>query len=328
MSEQPRADEAAVAELLPTLQSIRAELQRVIVGQQTMVDALLIALLANGHVLLEGVPGLAKTTAVKALAGALDLAFHRIQFTPDLLPSDVVGTEVYDPKSGEFSTRKGPIFAQIILADEINRAPAKVQSALLEVMEERQVTLAGETFALEEPFMVLATQNPIEQEGTFPLPEAQMDRFLLKVLLKHPTRDEELEILRRIQHGQPQVQRVAGREVLLRGRDLARALYVDPRVEEYIVRLVDCTRRPTDYRLSELSEWIEYGASPRATLGLSIASRARAILDGRAFVTPQDVKDVAPMVLRHRLLLTFAAETRGVTTDDLIGQMLTGVLVP
>jgi len=320
--------ERVVQELTPVFQRLREEFGRTIVGQQTMADALLIALISGGHVLLEGVPGLAKTTAVKALARSIDLHFRRIQFTPDLLPSDLVGTEVFEPRSGNFRIRKGPIFAHVILADEINRAPAKVQSALLEVMEERQVSIAGETFALEEPFMVLATQNPIEQEGTYRLPEAQVDRFLLKVLLAYPSREEELEILRRVQHGMPEVHTVAGREELLKARELARLLYVDPRVEEFIVRIVDCTRHPEQYGAERLRGYIEYGASPRATLGLSIAARSRAILQGRAFVTPQDVKDVALEVLRHRLLPTYEAEAEGIDTDWLIREILRSVVVP
>lgn len=322
------ADEARVAELAPKLERIRSELAGVVVGQRDMLDGLLMALIAGGHVLLEGLPGLAKTTAVKALAGALNLSFRRIQFTPDLLPSDIVGTEIYDPKSGAFSTRRGPVFAHIVLADEINRAPAKVQAALLEVMEERQVTIAGETHVLPQPFMVLATQNPIEQEGTYALPEAQVDRFLFKLLITHPSRDEEREILRRVQHGQPQPQTVAGAADLIEARSVAQALYVDPRVEEYIVALVDCTRHPTAYRANDLAKYLAYGASPRATLGLSIAARARAILRGRAFVTPQDVKDVAPMVLRHRLLLNYEAEADGIEREDLVKRLLATVEVP
>lgn len=325
---QHQAAETAVQELKPVYDRIRQELERTIVGQRDMIDGLLMALLANGHILLEGVPGLAKTTAVKALAAAIDLGFRRIQFTPDLLPSDVVGTEIYDPRSGQFSTRKGPIFTNILLADEINRAPAKVQSALLEVMEERQVTLAGETHKLAEPFLVLATQNPIEQEGTFSLPEAQLDRFLFKLVISHPSKQEELEILRRVQHGMPSVQKVAGGDNLLTGRELAKQLYVDPRVEEYIVRIVDCTRHPAEYGASRLKEAIEYGASPRATLGLSIAARSRAILQGRAFITPQDVKDVAPAVLRHRIILSYEAEAAGMTTDTVVNEVLGKVVVP
>lgn len=327
-AEAARHAEQRVEALTPVLQRLRQELRRTIVGQDAMVESLLTALIAGGHVLLEGVPGLAKTTAVKALAGALELKFRRIQFTPDLLPSDLVGTEVYDPKTASFQTRKGPIFAQIVLADEINRAPAKVQAALLEVMEERQVTLAGETFALEEPFMVLATQNPIEQEGTYNLPEAQVDRFLFKIVLQYPSKDEELAILQRVQHGMPRTQPVAAPGHLLEARSLARALYVDPRVEEFIVRLVDCTRRPEHYGAGRLKNYLTYGASPRATLGLSIAARSRAILAGRAFVTPQDVKDVAHNVLRHRLVLNYTADAEGLTADDLVRDVLASVQVP
>ena len=320
--------EARVTALTPILQRLRQELRRTIVGQDAMVESLLTALIAGGHVLLEGVPGLAKTTAVKALAGALELGFRRIQFTPDLLPSDLVGTEVYDPKTASFQIRKGPIFAQIILADEINRAPAKVQAALLEVMEERQVTLAGETFVLDEPFMVLATQNPIEQEGTYTLPEAQVDRFLFKIVLEYPSKEEELAILQRVQHGMPATQPVASARHLLEARSLARTLYVDPRVEEFIVRIVDCTRHPENYGAARLAQYIAYGASPRATLGLSIAARSRAILAGRGFVTPQDVKDVAYNVLRHRVVLKYAAEAEGMRPDLLVRDVLSSVQVP
>ncbi len=328
MTDSQQQAEQEVSELQPLLQNVQTEMAKAIVGQPGMIDALLTALIANGHVLLEGVPGLAKTTAVKALASALHLDFRRLQFTPDLLPSDLVGTEVYDPKSGDFSIRKGPLFAQVILADEINRAPAKVQAALLEVMEERQITLAGETFLLEEPFMVLATQNPIEQEGTYVLPEAQMDRFLLKVVITHPSRDEELEILRRVQHGAPEIESVASASDLIRARQVAKSLYVDQRVEQYVVHLVDCSRNPDAYGAGGLGAYIEHGASPRATLGLSIAARARAILAGRAYVTPEDVKAVAQPVLRHRLLLSYEAEAEGLTADDVVNRLLTTVEVP
>lgn len=325
--EMKKAEEQ-VERFTPVFASLRAELARTIVGQTSMVDSLLIALISGGHVLLEGVPGLAKTTAVKALSKSVNLDFKRLQFTPDLLPSDLIGTEVYEPQNGTFRTRKGPIFAQMILADEINRAPAKVQAALLEVMEERQVSIAGITYPLEEPFMVLATQNPIEQEGTYNLPEAQVDRFLLKILLTYPTREEELEILRRVQHGMPETNTVAQASDLLAARELALQLYVDPRVEEFIVRIVDSTRNPATYNMPDLAALIEYGASPRATLGLSIAARARAILQGRAFVTPQDVKDVSFEVMRHRLLPTYEAEAEGIDSDILIEKILGSVLVP
>ena len=320
--------EQEVQHLTPIFLRLREEFNRTIVGQQKMADALLIALISGGHVLLEGVPGLAKTTAVKSLAQSVNLQFKRIQFTPDLLPSDLVGTEIFEPRTGSFRIRKGPVFAQIILADEINRAPAKVQAALLEVMEERQVSIAGETFKMDEPFMVLATQNPIEQEGTYRLPEAQVDRFLLKVLLTYPTKEEELEILKRVQHGMPTVSRVAGQEELIRARELAKKLYVDPRVEEFIVRIVDCTRHPDQYEAARLKPFIEFGASPRATLGLSIAARSKAILQGRAFVTPQDVKDVALEVMRHRIMPTYEAEAEGVDTDWLVAEILRTVIVP
>lgn len=324
----PQEAEKEIQRLAPVLQGVRDEIERTIIGQASMIDHLLIALISGGHVLLEGVPGLAKTTAVKALASALELQFRRIQFTPDLLPSDLIGTEIFDPRSGEFSVRKGPIFAQIVLADEINRAPAKVQSALLEVMEERQVTLAGKTEKLPAPFMVLATQNPLEQEGTYALPEAQVDRFLLKVRLVYPTRDEELLILRRVQHGMPKTNAVATADQLRELGELAKSLYVDPRVEEFIVRLVDATRFPASYNAPDLVNAIAFGASPRATLGLSIAARAKAVMSGRSYVTPQDVKDVALAVLGHRILLSYEAEADGMKAEDVVARLLHTVAVP
>ena len=307
---------------------LRAEIARVIVGQEYMIDRLLVGLLANGHVLIEGVPGLAKTTAVKTLAAALDCTFSRIQFTPDLLPADLIGTEIYNPKDGSFSTRKGPLFGNIILADEINRAPAKVQSALLEAMEERQVTIGQETFQLEAPFMVLATQNPIEQEGTYPLPEAQVDRFMFKLRVSYPTRAEEREIMDRVDllHT-TKVDAVASKEEILSAREVVNEVYVDEKAKNYIVDLVQATRHPEAFGL-ELQNLIEYGASPRATIYLQQAARALAFLQGEGNVFPNDVKQIAMDVLRHRVIVTYEAEAENVTSEDIIRRILDTVPVP
>jgi len=308
---------------------IREEIGSVIVGQSDLVDRLLLALLANQHVLIEGVPGLAKTLSVTTLAGAIHATFQRIQFTPDLLPADLVGTLIYSPKDGEFSTKKGPIFANIILADEINRAPAKVQSALLEAMQERQVTIGDQTYPLPDPFMVLATQNPIDQEGTYPLPEAQVDRFMLKAKVEYPTRDEELEILRRMAKSTPdlKVDPLVEPDDIVRLRRLADEIYVDPKVEEYIVNLVEATRNPAAYKLP-IADLIRYGASPRATIFLALSAKAHALIAGRGYVTPQDVKLVAMDVLRHRLIVTYEAEAEEKSSEDLIRQVLDAVEVP
>lgn len=308
---------------------IREEIGSVIVGQSDLVDRLLLALLANQHVLIEGVPGLAKTLSVTTLAGAIHATFQRIQFTPDLLPADLVGTLIYSPKDGEFSTKKGPIFANIILADEINRAPAKVQSALLEAMQERQVTIGDQTYPLPDPFMVLATQNPIDQEGTYPLPEAQVDRFMLKAKVEYPTRDEELEILRRMAKSTPdlKVDPLIEPADIVRLRRLADEIYVDPKVEEYIVNLVEATRNPAAYKLP-IADLIRYGASPRATIFLALSAKAHALIAGRGYVTPQDVKLVAMDVLRHRLIVTYEAEAEEKSSEDLIRQVLDAVEVP
>jgi MoxR-like ATPase len=288
-----------------------------------MIDRLLISLLTGGHVLLEGVPGLAKTLTVRTLAETIDTTFQRIQFTPDLLPADVMGTQIYDQATGDFRVKKGPIFANIILADEINRAPAKVQAALLEAMQEKQVTIGGTTYRLEEPFLVLATQNPIEQEGTYPLPEAQVDRFMLKLRVGYPSRDEEKEIMRRMASGHPiDIQRVATPAAILEARGRIADLYMDDRIVDYIVDIVHATREPREYGLAELEPLVEYGASPRATIALAQASRAHAFLRGRAFVTPDDVKAIAPDVLRHRVLTTYEAEAEEVTSDDLVQRVL------
>ncbi len=308
---------------------LRAEIAKVIVGQQHLVDRLLIALLADGHVLLEGVPGLAKTLAVRTLAAALNTKFQRIQFTPDLLPADLIGTQIYNPRDGTFSVRLGPIFANIVLADEINRAPAKVQSALLEAMQERQVTIGGEAHALPEPFLVLATQNPIAQEGTYPLPEAQVDRFMLKVRVEYPTRDEERRILeaeartRRVRDVRPVVEPAA----ILAARAVVDEIYVDEKIREYVLDIVSATRTPGAFQL-DLAPYIRYGASPRATICLTLAARAHAFLNGRGYVTPQDVKSVAPDVLRHRILPTYEAEAEEITPDVLIARILSELPVP
>ena len=311
------------------LPRLREEVGRVVVGQDTMVEGLLIGLLADGHVLMEGVPGLAKTLTVKTLGRTVDTTFRRIQFTPDLLPADLIGTLVYDPKEQEFKTRKGPVFSNIILADEINRSPAKVQSALLEAMQERTVTIGENTFALDTPFLVLATQNPIEQEGTYPLPEAQVDRFMLKLSVGYPTRDEELQIMRRMATGpEAEVSAVVKTEEILGARKAVEMIYLDQQVEQYIVDLVLATRNPADYGLDDLTELISYGASPRASIYLAKTARAHAFLQRRGYVTPDDVRAMAMDVLRHRVLLTYEAEAEEVTSEDAVTQILNRVEVP
>ena len=311
------------------LAAVRREIGRVIVGQEALVDGLLLALLCNNHVLIEGVPGLAKTLSVTTLARAIQASFRRIQFTPDLLPADLIGTMIYSPRDGEFSTKKGPIFANIVLADEINRAPAKVQSALLEAMQERQVTIGEDSYPLPDPFLVLATQNPIEQEGTYPLPEAQVDRFMFKLRVDYPNREQELEILRRMARSQVEhdIAPVLAPADILRLRQLADSVYMDAKIEEYIVDLIEATRRPEGYRL-EIREWIRHGASPRATIYLAMASRGRAMLQGRGFVIPQDVKSVAQDVLRHRVMVTYEAEAEELASEDIVQRVLDGVEVP
>jgi MoxR-like ATPase len=314
----------------PTTEKIKTQLHKIIVGQHTMIDRLLVGLYCNGHVLLEGVPGLAKTLTIKSLAKTLNLSFSRIQFTPDLLPADVVGTMIYNQQRGEFVVRKGPIFAHFVLADEINRAPAKVQSALLEAMQEKQVTLGDTTFRLDEPFLVLATQNPLEQEGTYPLPEAQQDRFLLKVKVSYPTRQEELQIVRENLAGMENIalQPVAGAAEILQARSLARQVYMDEKLEHYLLDLVLATRQPETAGLASLKPLISYGASPRASISLAQASRALAIINKRAYVTPDDIKQIAPDVLRHRIGLTYEAEAEEITVDEVIAQILGKVKVP
>jgi MoxR-like ATPase len=316
------------AELLPVPRILK-EVSRRIVGQDAMVERLLVGLLTGGHILLEGVPGLAKTLAVRTLAEIIRASFSRIQFTPDLLPADVIGTMVFNQKSQEFHVRKGPLFAQIILADEINRAPAKVQAALLEAMQEHQVTIGGTTFPLEEPFLVLATQNPIESEGTYPLPEAQLDRFMLKVRVGYPSRDEEKEVLLRMSGGQEiAVERLLAPETILSVRNAIANLYMDQKVVDYIVDLVRATRDPGLVGLIDLKALIAFGGSPRASIALAQAARAHAFLRDRAYVTPEDVRALAPDVLRHRVVLTFEAEAEDVTTDDVVTRILGAVRVP
>ena len=310
-------------------QDILAQVSQRVVGQHAMVERLMIALLTGGHVLLEGVPGLAKTLTVRTLAETVRTTFSRIQFTPDLLPADVVGTQVFDQKTATFSVKRGPIFANIVLADEINRAPAKVQAALLEAMQEKQVTIGGTSFVLEEPFLVLATQNPIEQEGTYPLPEAQVDRFMLKLRVGYPTREEEREIMKRMAGGEAiPVKQVADPEHLLAARKTIAALFLDPRLADYIVDLIHATRAPQEAGIADIAPLVEYGASPRATIALAQAARAHAYLRGRDFVSPDDVKAMAGDVLRHRVLLTYEAEAENVTSDDVIARVLAAVPAP
>ena len=322
------ATAAAVADT-SIVQGVLQQVARRVVGQEYMVERLLISLLTGGHVLLEGVPGLAKTLTVRTLAETIHTTFHRIQFTPDLLPADVLGTQVFDQSRGTFSVKRGPIFANIVLADEINRAPAKVQAALLEAMQEKQVTLGGETFILEEPFLVLATQNPIEQEGTYPLPEAQVDRFMLKLRVGYPNREEEKEIMRRMAGGEPiPVQQVATPQAIMEARRHIAEMYMDERIVDYIVDIVLATRAPAEAGMKELAPLVEFGASPRATIALAQASRAHAFLRGRGYVTPDDVKAIAPDVLRHRVLTTYEAEAEEVTSDDIVKRILATVEAP
>ncbi len=307
---------------------MRAEIGKVLVGQQALVEGLLIGLFTKGHILIEGVPGLAKTSAVKALADTVQADFKRIQFTPDLLPADLIGTEIYRPKTGDFVIKRGPLFNNIILADEINRAPSKVQSALLEAMQERQVTIGEATFKLAEPFLVLATQNPIEQEGTYPLPEAQVDRFMLKLLLDYPDKNEEKQIMQRVGFDAPvKVTAVLSPQQLETIHKLIISVYMDEKLRDYIVELVFATRRPKDLGI-DAADYIHYGASPRATIFLSLAARAYAFLQGRAYVTPQDVKTIAPLVLRHRIIPTYEAEAEDITTDQIIARIFDAVPVP
>jgi len=308
---------------------INIEMGKVIVGQKQMVERLMIGLLSNGHILLEGVPGLAKTLAITSLANVLDGSFSRIQFTPDLLPADLLGTLIYSQKKEEFQTRKGPIFANFVLADEINRSPAKVQSALLEAMQERQVTIGEETFKLPDPFLVLATQNPIEQEGTYPLPEAQVDRFMLKVVLDYPSREEERAILRsQIGNSKPSVQKILKPEDIIRARELVREVYVDEKIENYITDIVFASRYPEKYGLEKYKHMISFGGSPRATISMALAAKAYAFIKRRGYVIPEDVRAVCPDVMRHRIGLTYEAEAENITTVDIISEILNTVEVP
>ena len=310
-------------------QDILDQVSQRVVGQQAMVERLLIALFTGGHVLLEGVPGLAKTLTVRTLAETVRTSFSRIQFTPDLLPADITGTQVFDQATATFSVKRGPIFANIVLADEINRAPAKVQAALLEAMQEKQVTIGGTSFPLVEPFLVLATQNPIEQEGTYPLPEAQVDRFMLKLRVGYPSREEEKEIMRRMASGDPiAIHPIASPQAILEARHRITELYMDERIVDYIVDIVHATRYPAEAKLKELAPLIEFGASPRATIALAQASRAHAFLRGRTYVTPDDIKAIAPDVLRHRVLTTYEAEAQNLTSDDLVKRILDTVEAP
>jgi MoxR-like ATPase len=327
---QPAADQSASPEQLhEVVAAIRDAIGRVIVGQHALVDRLLVALLTNNHALIEGVPGLAKTLTVQTLSQVLHASFSRVQFTPDLLPADITGTLIFNPRDGDFVVRRGPIFVNIVLADEINRAPAKVQSALLEAMQERQVSIGGETHPLPDPFMVLATQNPIEQEGTYPLPEAQLDRFMLKILVDYPSSDDERVILARaLDEPTPSVLPVAGPKEIAALRSAVRAVEVNDSLREYILRLVESTRNPARYRLEELVPLIEFGASPRAATFLARGAQAYAFVDGRDYTTPDDVKALAPDVLRHRLVLSYEAEAQSVTVEELVSRLLEGVGIP
>ncbi|MBU1061389.1 MAG: MoxR family ATPase [Candidatus Omnitrophica bacterium] len=310
------------------IQQLKAELSKVIVGQRYFMDRLLIALLANGHILIEGVPGLAKTLAVKTLSKCIQTKFQRIQFTPDLLPADLIGTLIYNPKDGTFTTKKGPIFSNLILADEINRAPAKVQSALLESMQERQVTIGDNTFLLDDPFLVLATQNPIEQEGTYPLPEAQVDRFMLKIKIEYPDKKEEKEIMERMAGHEPaEVKSVVSLDDIIKARDITGQIYMDDKVKDYIVDLVYATRTPEEYNI-DIKNFIAYGASPRASIYLNIASKANAFIQGRGYVTPEDVKTVGMDILRHRVIVTYEAEAEEMTSEDVVKKVFDEIEVP
>lgn len=312
------------------IEDIRKELNKVIIGQKYMIDRLLVGLLTNGHVLLEGVPGLAKTLTVSSLATVLATSFQRIQFTPDLLPADLIGTLIYNQKEGDFFVKKGPIFANIILADEINRSPAKVQSALLEAMQEKQVTIGESTFKLEEPFLVLATQNPVEQEGTYPLPEAQVDRFMLKLKIDYPTEKEEMQIMRmQAKTGEKEVlNKVVDPKKILDARKTINDIYMDEKVEQYIIDLVFATRKPKNYNLDDLEDLISFGASPRATINLNLAARAQAFMEHRAYVTPEDVRSIAMDVLRHRIIPTFEAEAEDIGPEDIVTKIMNNVQVP
>ena len=309
--------------------AIKEEVKKVVVGQERMVDGLIVGLLCDGHILLEGVPGLAKTTTVNALAKTLGLDFKRVQFTPDLLPSDIIGTEIYDPAKNEFKIKRGPVFTNLLLADEINRAPAKVQSALLEVMQERQVTIGDETFLIDRPFLVMATQNPVEQEGAYNLPEAQLDRFMMKIVVGYNTKEEELEIARRVANNAfGKIEQVAGQEELEKLQEEARAIHMDPQIEEYIIDLIFATREPEHYGLKELKSYISFGASPRASIDMFKATKAIAYMKGKDHVTPLEVASIAKEILRHRIILSYEAEAEGISSDTIIDKVLESVPIP
>ncbi len=333
MTDETTQNSDSADSLLPAqidkIEQIKAEIQKRIVGQETLVERLLIGLICNQHILIEGVPGLAKTLSVKTLSDTLGLKFQRIQFTPDLLPADIIGTLVYNPKTGDFTPKRGPVFANMILADEINRAPAKVQSALLEAMQERQVTIGDESYILDKPFMVMATQNPIEQEGTYPLPEAQVDRFMLKVKINYPDKDEELKILRMMAKSTPpaEVSSIADHRDITELRAFLDQIYLDPAIEEYIVDIIHATRTPEKYNL-EIENLIRYGASPRATIFLTLGSKAMALLNRRTYVVPKDVRDIAFDVLRHRLIVSYEAEAESLTSDTIIQQIIDAIPEP
>ncbi len=312
------------------ISELRSEIAKAVIGQEYMIERLVIGLLTGGHILLEGLPGLAKTLAVNSLASTMKANFRRIQFTPDMLPADLIGTNVFNPKEGTFTPKKGPIFANIILADEINRAPAKVQSALLEVMQEKQVSLAGTTYPLDKPFLVLATQNPIEQEGTYPLPEAQVDRFMMKLKISYPSKDDERQIINRVTSfdQKADLKQILSPEEILKMREMMKDVYIDDKIKDYIVDLVDASRHPSEYGLSALDQLIEIGASPRATITLAIAAKAYAFLQGKGFVSPQDIKIVAPDVLRHRIMISYEAEAEEKTSDDIVQNLLSEIPVP
>ncbi len=311
------------------IEEIKKEVKKILVGHENLIDSMLIGLLSEGHILVEGVPGLAKTTAVNSLAKALGLEFKRVQFTPDLLPSDITGTEIYDQKTGEFKIKKGPVFTNLLLADEINRAPAKVQAALLEVMQEKQVTIGDKTFKIERPFLTLATQNPVEQEGTYPLPEAQLDRFMLKTVVTYNTIDEEFTIVKRIADGKfEEINQVADKNDLKALQKEAKEVHVDDAVLKYMLKIIFATRFPNDYGVSSVSEFIEFGASPRGSINLYKASKAIALIRGKDYVTPYDIAEVAPDVLRHRIILNYKAEASGVTADEIIKKILEKIPLP
>ncbi|MCD4779545.1 MAG: MoxR family ATPase [Candidatus Omnitrophica bacterium] len=312
------------------VEALLMEMEKVMVGQRYLLERMLICLLANGHLLIEGVPGLAKTTAVTTLSSIIRTKFQRLQFTPDMLPADLIGTLIYNQKDSSFQIKKGPVFANIILADEINRAPAKVQSALLEAMQERQVTIGEETLFLDDPFLVLATQNPIEQEGTYPLPEAQVDRFMLKVKMTYPTKEEELKILKRMSYTKKsfKLNKIMSPEDIVKVRDVVDEIYMDEKIERYIVDVVEATRHPEDFKIADLKELIQYGASPRATINLALASKAYAFIQGRGYVTPQDVKSIGFDVLRHRIIVSYEAEAEEKTSEDIIQRIFDEVEVP